>query len=265
MDEIESESKFIWKFIFHIFLTPIIFLMIIFNKKEWGDLLLPFKELWEFIFEPKFTIWIIIITILTSFYSWFFLSIETFDLLLNYPQDLLFYDRWFSLFSSAFIHGSFGHLFGNMFALFIFGRVVERKFGLNKTACIYFGAMFISSLGDSAINLLFNSTGGSLGASGALMGLVAAAMLIEPFYFTYELIIPLPIMFDAWLAIFFDLIGVLNPEGDGVAHFAHIFGYLSIVLLLYFFNNEEKEIMKKGFYINLISIFVIGLGYFLII
>lgn len=150
-----------------------------------------------------------------------------------------------------------------MLGIFIFGRVVERKFGIGKTMLIYFGAMFISSVGDSAMGLIFGAEGGSLGASGALMGLVAAAILIEPFYITYELLIPLPIMVDGWIAIYADFSGILNPAGDGIAHFAHMFGYLSIAIIMFFLGGEERSKLRKGLIINLISLGVAGVIYFL--
>lgn len=264
MGDIESESKFFWRLILHILLTPITLILIIFRKKEFKDLFQPIYDIIRFIFEPKFTISIIILTILTSVYAWFFLPNETFDILLNYPQDLLDYSRWFSLFSSAFIHADFWHLFGNMLGIFIFGRVVERRFGIGKTMLIYFGAMFISNSGDSAMRLAFGAESGSLGASGALMGLVAAAILINPFYITYELLIPLPIMVVGWIAIYSDLSGILNPTDDGIGHFAHMFGYLSIAIIMFLLGREEKSKLRKGFIINLISLGIVGAIYFLI-
>ena len=182
---------------------------------------------------------------------------------MNYPQDLLDYTRWFSLISSGFIHANLIHLFGNMLALFIFGKVLERRIGTKKTIWIYLGAMLISSIGDSLIGLSLSSTGGSSGASGAIMGLVAAAILFEPLYITYQLLIPLPIMVVGWLSIYADFSGILNPSGDGVARFAHAFGYLSILMIMFFFSGEEKSKLKKGFYINLISLGIFGLIYFL--
>jgi hypothetical protein len=153
-----------------------------------------------------------------------------------------------------------------MIGIFIFGRVVERKIGMSKTALVYFGALIISSVGDSAINLLMtNSNMPALGASGALMGLVATAILIDPLYITYELIIPLPIMISGWLAIYGDFSGILNPNGDAVSYFAHIFGYLSITLIMFLLSNENRSELKKGLIINLVSLGIAGIIYFLII
>ncbi len=264
MEEIESESKFVWKFIWHVLLTPITFILILFKKKEWKDLLLPFRELVAFVFEPKFTISIIILNVLIFLLSIFFFSEELFVSLINFPLDLLLL-RFHTLFTAGFLHGSWDHLLGNMLGIFIFGRVIERKLGFWKTAGIYFGALFISSLFSSLIGLLMGNNIGGIGASGALMGLVAVAILLNPFYLTYEAIVPLPVMFIGWLTIFADISGVLNPTQDGIGHFAHIGGFISVALLAYFMGVDEKSKLKTGLIINVVSLVVVGVLYFLFI
>jgi hypothetical protein len=54
MEDIESESKFIWKFILHILITPITLLLVIFKKKEFKDLFQPFTDLFKFGSVEKF-------------------------------------------------------------------------------------------------------------------------------------------------------------------------------------------------------------------
>lgn len=251
---IKSELRFVWKFLLSVFLLPFIFLMVIFGKKSKGDLLKPFDEFKEFIFEAKFTFFIVFLTILTSFVGWYFASEALWASLVNYPSDLLDFNRWYTLFSSGFIHINFGHLFGNMFVLFLFGRIVERNLGTKKMIFVYFFALFISSVGDCALNLIFNSgVGGSIGASGAIMGIVAVAMLMEPFYITFSMIIPLPVFLVGWLSIYGDLVGILNPN-QGIAHFAHLFGFISVSFLVYFSDYEDRAKLKKGLYINIFSV-----------
>ena len=262
MADIKSESKFIWMLILHILLTPVTLLLILFKRKEFKDLFRPFYDVIEYIFEPKFTMSIIILNILI-FIGSFFLSNQTFTSLINYPSDI-FSLRFYSLITSGFLHANLAHLIGNLVGIFIFGRVVERKLGLFKTFLVYFGALIISGLFSSLIHLFIigDNTGG-LGASGALMGLVATAILIDPFYITYELIIPLPIMLSGWIAIYADISGIINPTEDGIGHFAHIGGFISIGLLMFFMAVEEKAKLKKGLIINLISIGLACVIYFL--
>jgi len=262
MEEVESESKFVWNFLLKILLTPITLILVLFGKKEFKELFEPFRLLFHFIFEAKTVIILIIANI--GAYIWsMFLPDATFNSLMHYPSDL-FSVRAYSLITSGFLHASLEHLLGNMLALFIFGRVVERKFGAAKTALIYFGALIISGIFSSLIDtFITGSNVPGLGASGAIMGLVAAAMLIDPFYITYDLIIPLPIMIDGWIAIYADISGVINPTDDGIGHFAHIGGYLSVIILLFLLHKEERDKMKKGLIVNLVSLAILGIIYFL--
>ena len=143
--------------------------------------------------------------------------------------------NFFPLITAGFLHANLLHISGNMLALFIFGRVVERKLGSGKTLLVYFGALILSGVFTSIIHFLIlgDNTPG-LGASGAIMGLISTAILLEPWYLTYELLFPLPIMVVGWLAIFADISGILNPVEDGIGHFAHLGGFISISLLMWF-------------------------------
>lgn len=260
-DQITSESKFIWKFIGLVLLTPITLIQVLFKKKEFSDLFLPFKYLFHFIFEPKFTITIIGINILIFIIS-AFLPEQTLLNFAQYPSDL-FTAKFYTIFTAGFMHANLTHLFGNMLILFIFGRALERKIGIGKTALIYFGALILSGIFSALVNIMIGDNTPGLGASGALMGLIAAAILIDPLYFTYELIIPLPIMVVGWVAIFADITGILNPVEDGIGHFAHLGGFLSIALLAFILGLEERKQMIKGLIINIISLIVIGGVYLL--
>lgn len=265
MAEIESESKFLWKFILNILLTPITLVMVLFKKKQPIELLKPFINLFKFIFEPKFTIAIIMINILIHFIGPYFVDDTMFMSLVNYPADILNIKLYYRFITSGFLHANLSHLFGNILGIFIFGRVVERKLRFLKTSLIYFGAMIISSAFSSAISLfLIGDSSWGIGASGALMGLVAVAILINPFYVTYELIIPLPIMFTGWLTIYADISGILNPIQDGIGHFAHLGGYLSVTLMAFILGKEARNSMKKGMIINLVTLILFAILYFYI-
>src|SRR3989344_3623942 len=228
MESIESESQFIWKFIWHIFLTPYTFILILFNKKEFRNLFQPFTDLFKFIFEPKFTISIIIINIAIFFGSFYFLSEQILNSFINYPTDLLDL-RLYTLATAGFLHVDLSHLIGNMIGIFIFGRVVERKLGFFKTLLVYFGALILSSLFESLINLFI--TGNDVG----------------------------------WLAIYGDIAGVLNPSQDGIGHFAHLGGFISIGLLMFLIGIDERSKLKRGLIINIISLVIMVILYFLLI
>ena len=139
----------------------------------------------------------------------------------------------------------------NMFGIFIFGRIVEHKIGPFKTLFIYFFAGVISTLFTSIIYLFFiHDNTGSLGASGALMGLVSAAIVSAPFYLTYNFIIPIPVMILGWITILSDLKGLLSPVQDNVGHLAHLFGFFSVTLWYYFLGEHQQHEIKIGLIVN---------------
>jgi membrane associated rhomboid family serine protease len=261
MGYIDSESQFIWKFILKIILTPYTLLLVLFHKKEFSELFEPFNLLFHFLFQAKLTILLILINIIIFIASLFVASVALSPFMM-YPQDL-FSLRAYSLITAGFLHANITHLLGNMLALLIFGRVVERKLGLTKTAVIYFGALILSGIFSSLIDIVFTGSNvPGLGASGAIMGLVAAAILIDPLYLTYELILPLPIMVVGWLTIYADITGIINPTADGIGHFAHLGGFLSIAVLIFLLHKNEQADMKKGFFINMVSLVVFAAIYF---
>ncbi len=259
---IRSESHFAFDLLREILFLPVTFILVLLKKKKASELKRPLKVIKTFLSETRFTIAIININILVFIISIFFPE-NILMLLANSPQNM-FTGKFYSLITSGFLHANVYHLFGNLLFIFIFGRVLERKIGAKKTTLIYFGAMIISAVFSNIINyFILGISIPGIGASGALMGLVATAMLLDPLYMTFAYILPLPIMVVGWLAIYSDIIGILNPMQSNIGHFAHLGGFLSIAILVYLFSDEDKKKMKKGVYINLISIVIAALIIFL--
>lgn len=263
--KIRSETRFLLRSFLEIMLTPITLVLVLAGRKKWSDLLNPFYETYEFMFEAKFTIIIIVINVVFSVVAAFFFSNELFRALVNYPSNILDYRMYYTLITAGFMHASPIHLFANMLALFVFARAVERKLGPKKTALIYFGALIISSVFYSIINLfVMGSNVPAIGASGAVMGIIAAAVLLDPFGITYSSIVPLPNMISGWLAIYADISGILSQANDGIAHFAHVGGFLSVTVIMFFLSREDRENMEKGLMVNIISICVGVFIFFLV-
>lgn len=256
---IRSESKFLFDEFVNILKWPFILIMFLVGKRKLSDVLNPLKQLIKWFFEPKFTA-IMIITNVVIFFASLFFSEQFFMSLIQFPKDI-FSLRIFSLISAGFLHANLEHLFGNMIVLFIFGRNVEKKLGGLKTAYIYFGALILSGLFASSINIAIGNLTPGLGASGAIMGLVSAALILAPFKLTYIAGFPVPLMVVGWLAILADIQGIINPTADGIGHLAHLGGFLSIGLLLYM--SDRKE-LKKGLMINVLS-FVIGIIIYMVV
>jgi membrane associated rhomboid family serine protease len=184
--------------------------------------------------------------------------------LINQSVDL-FSSRIYTLVTTSFFHADLGHLAANMLGLWVFGRVVERRIGRLKMLGVYFGATIIAVATSSLVHLLiFQENIAGLGASGGLMGLVATAILLEPFYLTYDFGIPIPIMVYGWIAIAADVVGIIHPLDEGIGHFAHLGGFVSVAVLGYFLSNEEQHKLRTGLFINLISLALAVAIYFLL-
>jgi len=163
-----------------------------------------------------------------------------------------------SIISSGFVHKNIYHLIFNMIGIFIFARIVEKHFGVMKTLMIYFGSLTASMfLSIVFYTVVLHKNVIILGASGALMGLVSTAMLIDPFRVTFEMLIPVPVILKAWFFLYADIKGFLGGEKDGVSHVAHLFGFFSIALLVYFLNKKEKQLMRKGLIVNVITFIIL--------
>ncbi len=96
--------------------------------------------------------------------------------------DILVYKEYGRLVYSLFLHGSFGHLFNNMFILFFLGTMIEKEVGHIRYMVIY----FLSGVGGNGISLLaklFNGDlSGSIGASGAIFGLDGVLLAMVLFF-----------------------------------------------------------------------------------
>jgi len=269
-EQVKSESKLVFELIKDLLLLPYVIVMVLFRKKEASELFIPLKRIIAFIFEPKFTITIIALNILV----YIIVNIVMFNtgtlniqVLENYfwHSNYLFELKLQYMFSSMFLHTSLSHLLGNMLFLFILGRVVERRLGAVRTAIVYFGAGVLALVFNSLIYVfIFDTITIGLGASGAISGIGAAALLLEPLYLTYLVLgIPIPIVIVVLLQIYSDLTGMFNPL-SGIGHFAHIGGYLSIIGMMFLFKKEERKDMKKGLIISLATIVLVIVIYFLL-
>ena len=257
MEEISSESKFVWHQFLFIIKFPILLIQVLFGKRKASELIQPLKDFVRFIFEPKITITLIILNVAVFILEIFYFTPAQISSLAFKPSDVIQLN-YYPIIASWFLHASLAHLAGNMLFLFIFGRIVEKEFGA-KMLLVYFGTAIISDF----ISALAGQ--GGIGASGAIAGLISTAILLHPFYFTYLLIgIPLPILLVGWLAIYSDITGILVPTNDNIGHFAHLGGYMAIFLLVFFFSKEHKQKMKAGMVINVLFVVTILAAYYLL-
>ncbi len=144
----------------------------------------------------------------------------------------------YQLITHMFTHGGWGHIFFNMFALWSFGTMLERVWGPKKFLIFYLAC----GLAAAAAQLFFSSSP-AVGASGAIMGLIAGFGYLFP---NTELIIfpfPVPIKAKYALAIFaaIDLFGGVYSTGSNIAHFAHLGGLVMGFILVIYWNKTNKK------------------------
>ena len=136
--------------------------------------------------------------------------------------------------SSGFLHADMGHLFFNMFTLYMFAPVVINYFGSASFFLIYMASLVFGSL----LTLLMHKNDynyRAIGASGAVMGVLYSAILIDPNMNLYMFFIPIPI--PAYLfGIGYLLYSIYGMKGkdDNIGHTAHfggaVGGYLITLL-----------------------------------
>ncbi len=137
-----------------------------------------------------------------------------------------------AVFTSMFLHGGLGHLFGNMWFLFIFGDNVEDRLGKIKFILFYLA----SGIAATALHFLtsIGSTVPAIGASGAISGVLGAYLVMFPHvrvhvasYF-YAGTVPAYVMIGFWfvLQFIFGTASLLGGVGSGIAFWAHIGGFL---------------------------------------
>lgn len=136
-----------------------------------------------------------------------------------------------------FMHGGFSHIFFNMFALWMFGRIIEQVWG-PKRFLIYY---LVCGLGAGLVQELCQMIGWlelgamTIGASGAVYGILLAFGMIFPNERLFIIPIPFPIK-AKYFVMAYAAIEVVQGFGsnDGVAHFAHLGGMLfGLFLILY--------------------------------
>ena len=195
--------------------------------------------------------------------------------------------RPYQIVSHMFMHGGFMHILFNMYALWLFGQVIERVWGTKKFFIYYFvtgfGAVvlhsfveyirfkgFIGGIPTEYVNLALSGKSSfnapiiyhqnlseimklalvpTVGASGAIFGLLLAFGMLFPNTELYLMFIPIPIK-AKYFVIGYGLLelglGLNNATSDNVAHFAHLGGMLFGFILIKIW--EKKKNSGNGFY-----------------
>jgi membrane associated rhomboid family serine protease len=162
---------------------------------------------------------------------------------------------YLTLFTSMFMHGGIAHIGGNMLFLWIFGDNIEDRLGHVRYLIFYLLCGVIASLSHVFVTAAFagdarDTLVPSLGASGAISGVLGAYILLHPsrrvtvILFRFLTDVPAYVAIGIWFA--FQLISGLGVLGEGsqqggVAYAAHIGGFLAGLVLIKFFDIGHRR------------------------
>lgn len=184
--------------------------------------------------------------------------------------------KLFQLITYMFMHADFQHIFFNMFAVWMFGRIMEQTFGPRKYLIYYFvcgiGAGFLQEIvqyisylsqgldGYSQISLAgitmdmgdFLNRWTTVGASGAVYGILLSFGMTYPEERMFIFPLPVPIKAKYFVIGYavIELLSALGRSDDGVAHFAHLGGMLFGLLLILYWRNGS-QLPGAGWWKNL--------------
>lgn len=134
----------------------------------------------------------------------------------------------------AFLHGGLTHILFNMFGVYSFGADLERVWGPRRFLTYYLVCAVTAALTQLVFAVVTGSPSPTVGASGAVFGLLLAYALMFPHRTVMLLFPPIPMKAPLFAIVFGLLELVLGVTGaqQGVAHFAHLGGMLGGLLLL---------------------------------
>ncbi len=120
--------------------------------------------------------------------------------------------------TAIFLHGGVSHIIYNLFALILFGSMLESLIGGKKFLIVFFVTGILANL------IAVNFYGSSLGASGAIFGVIGALIIVRPLLVVWAFGLPMPIFIAGILWVVGDLIGLFVPSNVGnIAHLSGIF------------------------------------------
>jgi membrane associated rhomboid family serine protease len=164
------------------------------------------------------------------------------------------FQQWLPFLTSMFLHGGFLHILGNMWFLYIFGDNIEDRLGHVRYLIFY----LLCGVAAGFIHLLtnWNSNLPTIGASGAISGVMGAYLLLHPkariltlipifFYFQF-VELPAFIFLGYWLLIQLLSAGFTPSNVGGVAFWAHIGGFVAGLVFVKVFDWIPKTGVSKS-------------------
>ncbi len=192
----------------------------------------------------------IILINVVAFFIFYFLIVSgslSWDFIAIKPSNIFQGNYIWTFLTSMFMHGSFIHLFVNMFSLFFVGGLVQKLLGPKRYLYFYLSAglfaAFIFILGGLFYPEDFNTY--AVGASGAVFGLIGLLVLLTPNLGVYVMFIPIPIkMKYAGPGMLIALWFVSKAAGLPVGNTAHLGGFVLGIFYGLYLRNKYKNKVK---------------------
>lgn len=138
--------------------------------------------------------------------------------------------------SSIFLHGNSSHLILNLFALLLFGLILEKLIGSKKFLLVYLSTGIIANI------IAINFYPLSLGASGAIYGIIGCLTILRPKMGVFIYNVPMPMFIASIIWILIGIFGLFIPSNTG--HIAHLSGIFFGFLFGFYFMRRYGEQKK---------------------
>lgn len=158
------------------------------------------------------------------------------ELLVFVPGDIL--TRPWTVVTYMFLHGGFSHILFNMLGLFFFGSRVEQRLGERRFITLY----LLSGIAGAVASLIFTPRAAVIGASAGVFGVMMAFAMFWPREKIYIWgVIPVEARILVLVTTAFALFAGLGGRGGGVAHFAHLGGYVGAWAYLWYLQRNSAQ------------------------
>jgi len=184
-----------------------------------------------------------------------FIPIDSIHILGLVPKNAIYNGMIWQFATFMFVHGGFTHIFFNMFALFIFGLLIEKEFGRKKFLTYY----LICGIGSALLHILISlyfpiftnpdnpaiaMSTPLIGASGAVFGILTAYAVKYPTRIIFINFIPMPAIGFIFIYGAIEFLTGISGVETGVAHFGHLGGMLTGIILLFLFKFKDHKRME---------------------
>jgi hypothetical protein len=160
-------------------------------------------------------------------------------------DDKVFDGEYWRYLTAIFLHGGITHLIYNLFGLLFFGFALEKLVGSRRFLIVFLGTGILANI------VSVNFYDSSLGASGAIYGMLGVLTVAKPFMMVWAFGLIMPIFVAAGLWIIADVFRAMGMFGESnIGSIAHLSGIFIGFLIGFLFKRTEKR-RSKGMRINL--------------